>query len=951
MVRITGIAISLIFMLSLSSLCMGGRIDDLATHDKVRSPEAVYQAFSIDEASSFSAETTQRGRFIVRFQSPPDINTVRTLEEKALRTAASQSAALERLPGIAASDIQARFRYQNSVAVSVTAEQFAELLESDAVVAIEEDGLNHIATAQGIPLIEATTARSIYTGQGISIAIIDTGIDYTHPMLGGGAFPNSKVIGGYDTGQDDSDPMDLHGHGTACAGIAAGTLSSGSSYIGGVAPNAKLYALKITYSSTGGYALDSDIIEAWEWCVTHQYDNAAYPILVVSTSFGGGKYSGSCDSSSSALAAAANTLAAAGISLFVSAGNDGYCNALEKPACLSNSIAVGAVYDASVGTYSFCVSEDSCLPAGGFASCSSGYKSVRQRTAAGLVTVYSNSGSKLDLFAPSHNATTPDAGGGYKSTFGGTSAAAPYAAGAAAILQQAAKSDTGAYLTPAVLKSKMTSTGTSVKDTKAGISRPLVDLHEAVGSIVGAAPSVTTNGLGQVDGNWAEVHGSVQSDSWTSITRRGVCVNEAGSPTLSDICAGAGSGSGGFSVSVLGLKVSTVYYGRAYGTNSVGTRYGSQLTFTTSATITPPPEPAPEPGPGPSPPPTPPPPPNHGVKLFFHQEETGQAAYWNVEGSGKLKNHDQGDGWGYVSDTQQLGTDWRLNGSLELDGTHTLYWQNKASGEVLYWKIASDGSLLNRTEGDGWGRVAESVNVPEEWEIVGFATIGGQYTIIWQNQEQGEVAYWRIATDGRLKNATEGDGWGMVSESLRVGSAWRLADILEIGGQQTLIWQNQTNGKVVYWRLEDDATLKNKTQGDGWDFVTDSMKVKSNWRLAGGAAVGGEQTLVWHNEASGKVVFWRLNDGARLVNESRGEGWDFISGEVTVPSGWRLAGVVQLGAGYSLIWQNQGMGRNVYWHIGDDARLRNRTRNDGWGFVSEELQLPPAWRLGAIAQE
>jgi subtilisin family serine protease len=102
--------------------------------------------------------------------------------------------------------------------------------------------------------------------------------------LGGGGFPNDKVLGGYDFGDDDPDPMPLEqAHGTACAGIAAGDLGDAGDYIGGVAPNAKLYALKITAGSSGSAGTDA-LVAAWDWCVTHQYDNEDYPILVVSTS-------------------------------------------------------------------------------------------------------------------------------------------------------------------------------------------------------------------------------------------------------------------------------------------------------------------------------------------------------------------------------------------------------------------------------------------------------------------------------------------------------------------------------------------------------------------------------------------------------------------------------------------------------------------------------------------
>jgi len=173
-----------------------------------------------------------------------------------------------------------RFTYQFGFSADVSLRGLEDLVDDAHVLSIEPDTLLHAHLAQGIPLMNASTPRSSYNGSGLSVAICDTGIDYTHPRLGGGGFPNSKVIGGYDCGDDDTNPMDLQGHGTACAGIAAGNLGTVGSYIGGVAYNAKLYALKISYGS-GGSAYTTDMIEAWEWCITHQNDNPSNPITQV----------------------------------------------------------------------------------------------------------------------------------------------------------------------------------------------------------------------------------------------------------------------------------------------------------------------------------------------------------------------------------------------------------------------------------------------------------------------------------------------------------------------------------------------------------------------------------------------------------------------------------------------------------------------------------------------
>lgn len=239
----------------------------------------------------------------------------------------------EVLSTLSHNEFSLRNRFENQAAFSgeITLEGLDKLLNNPRVESIEPVYIEQINLAQGIPLINGMVYRSTYNGTGVAIAITDTGIDYTHPKLGGGSFPNSKVIGGYDFGDDDSDPKpNGQGHGTCCAGIAAGDLGSTGDYIGGVAYNAKIYALKVTYG-TGGSAYQSDIIKAWDWCISHKNDDPAHPILVISHSMGTGRYYSACDSSQSAYATVANNAAAAGITILSSSGNDGYCDSIRSP--------------------------------------------------------------------------------------------------------------------------------------------------------------------------------------------------------------------------------------------------------------------------------------------------------------------------------------------------------------------------------------------------------------------------------------------------------------------------------------------------------------------------------------------------------------------------------------------------------------------------------------------
>ncbi len=396
------------------------------------------------------------------------------------------------LSSLSENEFKLRYCFDNQAGFSgeVTLQGLEKLKNDARVISIEPVYLLEPHLRQGIPLMHADTHRSSYNGAGTAIAICDTGIDYRHPMLGNGGFPNSKVIGGYDYGDNDADPMpdSSQAHGTCCAGIAAGDLGDVGDYIGGVAYNAKLYALKITAGSSGSATSDA-MVAAWDWCVTHQNDDPAHPILAISTSFGGGRNYSTCDSSNPSMTQAANDAVAAGITVLASSGNDGYCDSIAWPACISSVISVGAVYDAAFGTYLPCISGSSCATkySGG---CSTGYY-ASDNTAADMVTSYSNTASFLTVLAPSNQCYTTDiigsggySSGDYYSAFGGTSAACPYAAGTVACLQSAAKTIRGSYLSPSEVRTILTSTGDNVTDGKVAITKPRINLQRAINNLL-----------------------------------------------------------------------------------------------------------------------------------------------------------------------------------------------------------------------------------------------------------------------------------------------------------------------------------------------------------------------------------------------------------------------------------------------------------------------------------
>ncbi len=223
--------------------------------------------------------------------------------------------------------------------------------------------------------------------------------------------------------------------------------------------------------------------------MTHQNDDPNHPIMVISTSFGGGRFFSSCDSATPAMTMAANNAVAAGITVLASSGNNGYCDSMGWPACISSVISVGAVYDASFGTANFCISAASCAPRIANFGCPTGF-SAADATAADRVTSYSNTAPFLGLFAPANQCFTLDISGtagysvdDYTTSFGGTSAACPYTAGAVAALQSAAKALTGSFLSPADIRIRLQSTGDPLTDTKVPITQARVNLGHAIDTL------------------------------------------------------------------------------------------------------------------------------------------------------------------------------------------------------------------------------------------------------------------------------------------------------------------------------------------------------------------------------------------------------------------------------------------------------------------------------------
>lgn len=257
-------------------------------------------------------------------------------------------------------------------------------VEENAVVAVEAPragGLFRAPAAgwgtdridqRALPLDDTFTTTA--TGKGVKAYVVDTGIDAAHSEFGG------RVVNGFDAVGDGRGGMDCNGHGTHVAGTVGGAAS-------GVAQDASLVNVRVL--NCEGRGTWAGILAGFDW-VAKDAARSATP-AVLNASLGGAR--------SSAVDAAVESVADAGVLPVVAAGNDDRDACDVSPAAADGVVTVGA--------------------------------SDRQDRE----TSFSNWGSCLELYAPGADIVSARLGGGTVS-LNGTSMASPHVAGIAALYKQ-----------------------------------------------------------------------------------------------------------------------------------------------------------------------------------------------------------------------------------------------------------------------------------------------------------------------------------------------------------------------------------------------------------------------------------------------------------------------------------------------------------------------------------
>lgn len=429
---------------------------------------AATAADKIDTATKSATAAGASARVLVMLhETPASLRASEALEQQLTRISNETDSVLALLP-TDRYPLRRRFQSIPAFAIDLDAAGLATLAADPRVHSIGLDvggsGAGAAAPDAASVLNQVSPLQSLgYGGNGMKIAVIDSGIDSDHADFSSrivaeqcfcagiagsvGCCPN-----GLDTQSGLGSAEDNHGHGTNVSGIILG---AGNIAPRGALPEATLVSVKVL-DANNNFCCASDVIAAIDWVRVNHPD-----VDAVNLSLGtGALYPGDCDASPSfniAMATAVNSLRGVGATVTASSGNQGSSTAVSSPACIASTMAVGATWDSNVGTPTILGCTETA-------------------TAAKQVTCFSNLNPALDVIAAGAFVTSAG-NNGATSTYAGTSQAAPMVAACAAAIKQAYPG-----ISMNDIEAAIEAAPTTVSAPRNGISYPFLDCVAALQS-------------------------------------------------------------------------------------------------------------------------------------------------------------------------------------------------------------------------------------------------------------------------------------------------------------------------------------------------------------------------------------------------------------------------------------------------------------------------------------
>ncbi|MCC6505755.1 MAG: S8 family serine peptidase [Aquimonas sp.] len=360
--------------------------------------------------------------------------------------------------------LQQRYQLIPALALEVDDATLRQLAARSDISQIEADigGIGHgITVDESLDLNGLTPLLSVGAdGNGMKVAILDSGIDTDHPDFSGRIVAQACFCSGCCPGGSNA-AEDNNGHGTWVSGIIAG---DGDVAPRGALPNVQIVAVKVLAANQTFQNLSS-IISALDWVRVNHPD-----VDAVNMSLGTDILEpDNCDTKYASLTSAINNLRNIGAVVSASSGNQQSSNSMSSPACIRNVMGTAAAWDfTGTGSTTFC--SDAATPK--------------------KPACFSNRSTTTDLYAAGAYLTSTAMGGGIGSNLWGTSFASPMVAACAIALKQAAPNSTVAER-----ENAMRNAPTQVTDTVSGRSYPFLDCINALSQLIAVPDQVFGNGF------------------------------------------------------------------------------------------------------------------------------------------------------------------------------------------------------------------------------------------------------------------------------------------------------------------------------------------------------------------------------------------------------------------------------------------------------------------------